>query len=201
MGRSKRSGVVDKSGAASSLATVGAAPPPSMAAPKPAATSAPSGVVPTSNRTWPSITSVRLLRLADSSNPTRYCVPRTPTTAVGVLTSSGLARRTWVANTSTDPRSSRSAPENRPVDGLLALSAELVWRRLATTSARLDGASLMRDWSASSSTADPSGPVSMVWPSFSAAGAVPARPSTRTSPVTLVKLDSASLQRSRRTGT
>ncbi len=200
-GRSKRPGIAVRSGAGSSLTGSGFFALASMAAPKPAGMSVPVLRCADSSLTLPSSTSLRVAPLSPSS-ATRYCVPRTPTTAVGVVTSSGWLRLSLAASTSTEPRSMRMLPANQPSAASFAACASVApGPRLATISARLDGGTRTREPSASASTAEPFAPVSICWPSASAMPACAAAPATRTSPTLLASATGSAWLRISRAGT
>ncbi len=111
-------------------------------------------------------------------------VPRTPITAVGVLTSSGRARSTLLAKTSMLPLSRRSDAATRPSS--IAAAVALIWnRRCSSSRPSVSGASLTCEPSASCTTAVLDSPVRIVSPTLSAAPAAAGLPAMRTSPKAL----------------
>jgi len=123
---------------------------------------------------------------------TRYEVPRTPITAVGVLTSSGRARRTLLASTSMLPLSRRRLAATRP-SSMAAAVALIRNRRCSSSRPSVAGASLTREPSASSTTAVLASPVRIESPTLNVAPAAAGRPAMRTSPNALTSRAGTSL--------
>ena len=113
--KAARSGAFSRSTTAITLTTA------LSIAPLPCGKSAPVRCAVLSALTKPSRTSVRAFWLAAPSYATRNCVPRTPTSDVGVSICRGVARRAvLLASVSSAPRTRRIKPENAL---LLALAA------------------------------------------------------------------------------